>query len=564
MAATSTPLKAGTGTSTATRFPPLLYLVMLWQFLVAGGLVMLALELFQQRQFFNLGAFVPVFVGVVAVIAAISLAGSALLLLRRSSMARLVGVVGNFAGFGLTLIYIGQIIGLYQGVDQLAYSIFDHAGLLLGYPIGYVLAWIGRRFFPEGTRGRKWLTRIGWGLIGLTTIVLLLLSGWPGLLVQNPSAALSQVFTPASIAAGIIATLFLAAGSALVRYGETFGETILQREAWQGWLFLLPNFLSFILFFAMPLVLSLYLSFTNYNAIQEAQFVGLDNYTKLLSLDIQLIPEGTPTASVLKQDHFPLFTISLGGQSLVVAARDPVFWQSLWTTARYVVILLLLGVVPAFGLAMLLNSKIPGMTFFRAAYFLPAIAAVVGVALVWQWLYNPVIGYINYAISQFVAFLNGIGIPATNPNIQWLSDDSIMVISAAIMAAWQVVGFNTVIILAGLQGVPKELVEASTVDGAGPWTRFRRIILPMLAPTTFFVMITTLIAGLQAFSEMYTLFGNSTSNARLTVVYYLYQMGFQRFQMGYASATAWVLFVVIFIITLIQFRMSSRSKAYSD
>ncbi|MFN8377442.1 MAG: sugar ABC transporter permease [Anaerolineae bacterium] len=564
MAATSTPLKVEPRAKIPGRLPPVLYLVILWQVLVAAGLVFLALQLFQQRQFFNLGPFVPVFVGVVALIAATALALSGLFIARHSSMARLVGVVGNFAGFGLSLIYLGQIIGLYQGVDQLAYSVFDHAALLLGFPIGYAIAWIGRRFFHEETPGRRWLTRSGWGLIILTSVILLLFSGWPGLLIQNPAAALSQVITPASIGTAIAAALFLAAGSALIRHGELFGETILQREAWQGWLFLLPNFLSFILFFAMPLVLSLYLSFTNYNAIQEAQFIGIENYSRLLSLDIQMVPEGTPPASVLKQDHFPLFSIPLGSQSLVVAARDPVFWQSLWTTARYVVILLLLGVVPAFALAMLLNSKIPGMKFFRAAYFLPSIAAVVGVALVWQWLYDPVIGYINYAIAQLVNFLNTLGIPATNPNIQWLSDDNLMVVSAAIMAAWQVVGFNTVIILAGLQGVPKELIEASTVDGAGPWLRFRRIILPMLAPTTFFVMITTLIAGLQAFSEMYTLFGNSTSNARLTVVYYLYQQGFQRFQMGYASATAWVLFVVIFIITLIQFRMSSRSKAYSD
>ncbi|MCS7071572.1 MAG: sugar ABC transporter permease, partial [Anaerolinea sp.] len=136
--------------------------------------------------------------------------------------------------------------------------------------------------------------------------------------------------------------------------------------------------------------------------------------------------------------------------------------------------------------------------------------------------------------------------------------------SVVIMAAWQVIGFNTVILLAGLQGVPRDLIEAATVDGAGPWTRFRRIILPLLAPTTFFVTVTTLISGLQAFSEMFALFGNSMSNARLTVVFYLYQQGFVNFNMGYASATAWVLFVVIFAVTLIQFRLSSRSKAYQD
>ena len=185
--------------------------------------------------------------------------------------------------------------------------------------------------------------------------------------------------------------------------------------------------------------------------------------------------------------------------------------------------------------------------------------------MIWQWLYNPVIGYINYAISGVVNFLNSIfGGGITDPRIDWLTNDNIMLYSAVIMAAWQVIGFNTVILLAGLQGVPKDLIEASTVDGANAWTRLRSILLPLIAPTMFFVTVTTLISGLQAFSEMYVLFGNSTSNARLTTVFYLYQQGFQRFQMGYASATAWVLFAVIFAVTLIQFRLSSRSKAYAD
>jgi multiple sugar transport system permease protein len=202
---------------------------------------------------------------------------------------------------------------------------------------------------------------------------------------------------------------------------------------------------------------------------------------------------------------------------------------------------------------------------FRAIYFIPSIAAVVGVALIWQWLYNPVIGYINYAITEVVNFLNNLfGISIVDPQIDWLTNDNVMLISVVIMAAWQVIGFNTVILLAGLQNVPKDLIEASTVDGAGPLTRFRRIILPLLGPTTFFVIVTTLISGMQAFSEFYTLLGNTTSSARITVVYYLYEQGFQRFQMGFASATAWVLFAVIFAITIIQFRISRSNEAYRD
>ncbi len=549
MTATAQPLKTNEAASRANRFPPILSLVIVWQILVAAGLGVLAYSLFQQTAFFNLGAFVL----------------SAVLIALRRYGGRLIGIVGGFAGFGLSLIYLGQVIGAYTGVDQLAYSLFDHAALLLGVPIGYAIAWLGRRLTPEDTPGRQWATRIGYGLIGAALVALLLTSGFPGQLISNPGAALAQVVTIESILVLLVALIFFASATILIRQGESFGETILQREAWQGWLFLLPNFLSFILFFALPLVLSFYLSFTDYNAISRAEPVGLENYVRLLSLDAALVPAGVDAATLLRPNHFALFSIPIGDQTFVLAARDPLFWQSLWTTARYVVLLLIFSVVPAFGLAMVLNSKIPGMTFFRAAYFLPSIAAVVGIAMIWAWLYDPVIGYINYTILQIVNLLNNLfGTTIADPKINWLTDENVMIFSVTIMAAWQVIGFNTVIILAGLQGIQRDLVEAATVDGAGAWTRFRKIILPLLAPTTFFVIITTLIAGLQAFSEMYTLFGNSTSNARLTVVFYLYQQGFQRFQMGYASATAWVLFAVIFTITIIQFRLSSRSKAYSD
>lgn len=565
MTATAGPVRAEGAAARALRFPPVLTLVIVWQVIVAAGLAFLAYSLFQETAFFNLGAFVPIFLGVVCVAAALALLLSAGLLAARRNGGRLIGIVGNFAGFGLALVFLGHVIGAYTGIDELAYSLFDHAALLLALPIGYAIVWLGKRLMPEDTPGRLWSRRIGWGLMGAALAAILLTSGWPGQLIANPGAALGQVFTPAAIGVVAAAVMFAVCGMLLIRSGEAFGETILQREAWQGWLFLLPNFLSFILFFALPLVLSLYLSFTDYNAISQAQPVGLDNYVRLLSLDAALVPAGSDPLPALRENHFPLFSVPVGDQTFVLAARDPLFWESLWTTVRYVILLLLFSVAPAFGLAMLLNSKIPGMTFFRAVYFLPSIAAVVGIAMIWQWLYDPVIGYINFAILQIVNFLNGVfGTAVVDPKINWLTDENVMIFSVTIMAAWQVLGFNTVIILAGLQGIQRDLIEASTVDGAGAWTRFRKIILPLLAPTTFFVMITTLISGLQAFSEMYTLFGNSTSNARLTVVYYLYQQGFQRFQMGYASATAWVLFIVIFAITLIQFRISSRSKAYSD
>jgi multiple sugar transport system permease protein len=539
-------------------FPVRLYLVLVWQAVVAVALLAGALQLVQVDTFFNLGTFAPRFIAVVAVGLAMALMASNVLLLMRRGEGRFIGILLNFAGLGLAVLAVGHFTGAYLGIDQLAAGLNRSAWLLLTFPLGYLLVYASRRL-DETSDLSSLLFRIGLGIMGAGLIAILINGGYPQAVIENPGAALPTLINAGSIATALVAIAFLFAGSVLLRSGEFYGETVLQREAWQGWLFLLPNFINFLLFFAMPLLLSFYLSFTNYDVVSPAEFTGLDNYGRLLSLDIQLVPDGTAANTLLRPNHFEIIRADLGAQDLVIGARDPLFWQSLWTTIRYCFFLLILSIVPALGLAMLLNSKIPGMQFFRAVYFLPSIAAVVGVTLIWRWLYDPVIGFVNATISQLASTFG-----LADPRIQWLTDENVMLYSVVIIAAWQIIGFNTVILLAGLQGVQRDLIEAATVDGATAFTRFRRIILPLLAPTTFFVTVTTLINGLQAFSEMYTLYAFSTSNARLTVVYYLYQQGFRSFQMGYASATAWVLFAVIFIVTLVQFRISNSSRAYAD
>lgn len=546
---------------------PALIGVLVWHGIVALLCFFGAIQLFQVESFFNLGTFAPRLIGVLAAGVGIALLYAAVQIARFNNDGRLIGIFIHFFGFGLMVLLTLHLLGAFVGIDALAEGVFRNAALLLGFPIGYVIVVVGRRFETEAVQ------KIGLGLMMLTLVVLLgatiFTNSQPvasdGSLTGNPNfdltlgAFLRSLLRGDTLAAIGVLVAFLAAGIVLIRTGERFGETLNQREAWQGWLFLLPNFVNFSLFFALPLILSLYLSFTNYSGLNEAQWISFDNYAQLLSLDIVSVPADGSVTPTFRQFHQETGRLTIGDSTLIIAARDPLFWQSLGTTIRYCLLLLVLAIAPAMGLAMLLNSKIPGMTFFRAVYFLPSIAAVVGVALIWQWLYDPVIGMINEGLSRLSALFGGDIV-----RILWLTDEQIMLFSVVIMAAWQVIGFNTVILLAGLQGVPKDLIEASTVDGAGPWTRFRRIVLPLLAPTTFFVTVTTLISGLQAFSEMFALFGNSTSNARLTVVFYLYQQGFVNFNMGYASATAWVLFVVIFAITLIQFRLSSRSKAYQD
>jgi ABC-type sugar transport system permease subunit len=345
---------------------------------------------------------------------------------------------------------------------------------------------------------------------------------------------------------------------------ELFQATNADAEMLNGYLFLSPNLIGFLLFFAGPLMLSLYFSFTNWDAFGTRDWIGLDNYAKLLNLTFVSLESATQPAreaiDVTVYDELTRFTFF--GRSYLVGAADKLFWLAMRNTLRYVLIVVPLAVIPALVLANLLNSKLRGMKFFRSAYFVPSIAAVVGIALVWQWLYNSEIGFINYFISSTVEFLNQLGLNLTDPQILWLSSSRFALLSIIFMAAWQMIGFNTVLFLAGLQKIPGELYEAATVDGAGSWRKFWAVTLPLLAPTTFFVLTTTVIRAMQVFEEIFILIPTNPAgpnNSTLSVVLYLYQKGFQRFEQGYASAIAWVLFLLIFGATLFQFQRQRRS-----
>lgn len=535
------------------RLTPGLLAVLGWQIIsLLGGLFAIT-QILQLDDFFNLGPVVKYFMAaIVGVYCAVGVY-SAVMLVRGHNYGRMGAMFYHLVGAVLSSLYLAHLLGLYIGIDALAAGLYEHAVWLVGLAVGYVIIWLAQRLFEEDSQPRFYVERLGIGVLLLSLMILLLQAG----LINAIIAILGALLQPAALLVAGMTAAFIISAVYLSRQSVRFGETSSQRETWEGWLFLLPNFVSFMLFFAGPLLLSFYLSFTNYDAVSRAEWVGLENYGRTLSVQFLMTPnDATPT---LYTNYGEVARLPLGNQSMVFAARDPLFWQTMATTFRFCALLLTLAVLPALGLAILLNSKIPGMKLFRALFFLPSIAAVVGVALVWQWLYNPVIGFINYALANLAALFG-----QTDPNIQWLTDDAVLLLAVVIMAAWQVIGFNTVIFLAGLQGVNKEILEAATVDGADAWLRFRSIVMPLIAPTTFFVTVTTLISGLQAFSEFYVLLGSSTSNGRLTTVYYLYLQGFRDFQFGRASSMAWVLFAVIFVVTLIQFRLSSRAEAYSD
>ncbi len=331
-----------------------------------------------------------------------------------------------------------------------------------------------------------------------------------------------------------------------------------------GWAFLSPNLLGFLIFVAGPLLFSLYVSFTNWDAFGDADWVGLSNYGRALNLTLAPLTDAAQRANevldIAVYDELTRLTVL--GRSYVIGAEDKLFWIALGNTLKFVLLAVPLSVVPALLLANLLNSKVPGMKFFRAVYFLPSVAAVVGIALVWQLFFNASIGYINYFISQITTFL-GIA----DPQIRWLSESSTALLAVVIMAAWQWIGFNTVLFLAGLQSIPRELYEAATVDGAGSGRQFTHITIPLLAPTTFFVLVTTTIQSMQIFEHIFIVMGTNPAgpgNSTLTLVLYLYQKGFQRFEQGYASSIAWILFAIIFAATLFQVQRQRMSGSGYD
>lgn len=344
-----------------------------------------------------------------------------------------------------------------------------------------------------------------------------------------------------------------------------YRATLLEGEAVDGFLFLTPNLLGFVIFFAGPLLLSLVMSFYHWDVLspKPPEFIGLGNYVEIFSLSFRFLAEPTQALSELMDPikyaeltRFPLF-----GRWLLVGAQDPLFWKALGNTLAFALMSVPASVALALVLANVLNSDIPGMKFFRVVFFIPSIAAIVGVAMIWKWLYHGIVGFINHGLAQAAALLNAVfGAGLVFENVNWLSNPNTALFAIAVMAVWQTVGFNTVLYLAGLQNIPKSIYEAGTMDGAGPVTRFFKLTLPLLGPTTFFVVATSVIQALQLFEQVYIATSNpqTVNNATLTVVFYLYQNGFMRFRQGYASATAWALFLIIFAVTFVQYR---RQKA---
>jgi multiple sugar transport system permease protein len=285
--------------------------------------------------------------------------------------------------------------------------------------------------------------------------------------------------------------------------------SLAKREAAAGYMFILPWIIGFTLLTLGPMLASLYFSFTEYNVIEAPRWIGLNNYTRLFN--------------------------------------DPLFWQSLGVTLKFAVLALPSGLVLGFLLALLLNQDVPGVKIWRTIFFLPSVLSGVAVTLLWLMLFNPELGVVNKLLEQ-------IGIKGPG----WLQDPDWAVPSLAIMALWGV-GQNMIIYLAGLQGVPVDLYDAAKVDGASRGQQFRYVTIPMMTPVLFYNLVLGLIGTFSYFTQVYVATGGSGGPARSTLFYnlYLYQNAFRYNDMGYASAMAWVLFVIVLTLTGLVFRSSS-------
>ena len=285
------------------------------------------------------------------------------------------------------------------------------------------------------------------------------------------------------------------------------------------YLFVSPAMLLLVAFGIFPILVAAVISTTNMNISgfvrpQNIKFIGLENYVTLFN--------------------------------------DPKFWQALWNTGGFAVLGVPAIVVLSLAVALLLNRS--GNVFFqtlRSFYFIPAITAIVAVSLIWGYLYNTQFGFFNYVLSL-------VGIP----EVQWLSDPILSKFSVGLVAVWRGMGLNTIIFLAALQGVPKEYLEAASIDGAGEWRKTFMITLPLLRFAIFFVSVTTTISWLQFFDEPFVLTDGGPLGATTSMSIFLYKEGFRLNQFGYASAGSLVLFAIIAVITVIQLRLRRADDEY--
>lgn len=288
------------------------------------------------------------------------------------------------------------------------------------------------------------------------------------------------------------------------------------RDAIWGYVFLLPWLVGLLVFFLGPILMSFALSFTKYDVITAPNFIGLANYQKAF-------------------------------------VGDELFWPSLWRTLEYSIVVVPLSLIGSLSLAMLLNRGVRGTSFFRTLFFSSTLTPAVASALLWGWILQPEIGPVNLVLKSI-----GLAGPGWLQSVHWAMP-SIMIINL-----WASMGGNTMLIfLAGLQGVPAELYEAASLDGAEGWTKFRNVTLPMISPTFFFNLVLGVIGALKVFTTAFVATNGGPAYATWFFALHIYQQAFSFFKMGYASALAWIFVVIVLVFTYAQLVLSKRWVYYA-
>ena len=282
-------------------------------------------------------------------------------------------------------------------------------------------------------------------------------------------------------------------------------ENISNNQKIAGWLFILPALVGTILFIIIPVFCSFGLSFVKWDLLNPMEFVGFDNYKEIFS--------------------------------------DPLFFKILINTIVFAVSTSVLGVIIPMILASILNSKIRGSEFFKTAYFLPFITPMIVIGVIWEWIFDPNIGFLNHILHM---------------HINWLYDVNFAMPAMIIVSVWKLIGYNMIIFLSALSGISQSMFEAAKIDGANSFQIFKNVTIPLLSPTIFFVVIITAISSFQVFDLIYLITQGGPLDSTNVLVYAIYKNAFEFFNIGKASAIAYVLFLIILVLTLIQWNLRKK------
>ena len=286
---------------------------------------------------------------------------------------------------------------------------------------------------------------------------------------------------------------------------KEFLSKLANQQNFAGVLFILPALLGTIVFIIIPIICSFGLSFAKWDLLNPIQYVGLENYKVVLT--------------------------------------EPVFVKIIINTFVYAIATSIFGVIIPLILACIINTKIKGADFFKTAYFLPFVTPMIVIGIIWEWIFDPNIGCLNHFLHL---------------HINWLYDTNFAMPALIIVSVWKLIGYNMILFLTGLSTINQELLEASKIDGANAYNTFKNITIPLLSPTIFFVTIITAITSFQVFDLIYVMTQGGPLDSTHVLVYAIYKNAFEYFNVGKASALAYVLFAIIFILTLIQWKLKSR------